>query len=594
MRRIFLSIILIQIFAFGNAQIIADHVALEEFDSIPQQFIDSVKTMLVSISGESHSQAYRFGMDLLEKMDSTYQVMTYDGFPPPSSAVQYLRIGRHRIIGEDYFFSQAKIASMKAEITSQNNTGNPFSVMGFGWCWDMTDDNDPGGLEDTVYHVRWAGRSEEGPDGNMRWGLDSDDQVLTGNSVCMDTYLEAIEAYILHCKENAYPTKWIFTSGPVDDHGGTENGFQREIKHDYIRAYVREDTSRILFDYADILCWSDSGDQHRSDWDDEGNIRQHAQIHPDNMMDYDESWNLIAHREDGDHIGELGTIRLAKAMWWMLARIAGWEGVIIPVTGITITSYGGLSELYPTDTLRFTASIIPETASLQEVSWSVRNGTGLATISEEGLLTAFNIGTVTVLATAHDSSGVTGSFPLTIIAPVVAVNSIVISSAGGATDLEQGTSLQLSIVVSPEDATNKEVDWSIIDGDGTAYISATGLVTAEKPGTVTVQATAGDGSDVYDTFTLTVLGPSSLQTRESESVTIYPNPGKGIFFLDSGELEIELLKVIDVYGRVVLELVPNPGSRVIELDLSQQLPGIFFIHTFSGKRFLVKGITITK
>lgn len=30
--------------------------------------------------------------------------------------------------------------------------------------------------------------------------------------------------------------------------------------------------------------------------------------------------------EDGDHIGRIGALRVAKAMWWMLARIAGWDG----------------------------------------------------------------------------------------------------------------------------------------------------------------------------------------------------------------------------------------------------------------------------
>jgi len=30
--------------------------------------------------------------------------------------------------------------------------------------------------------------------------------------------------------------------------------------------------------------------------------------------------------EDVGHIGEAGRIRLAKAMWWMLARMAGWDG----------------------------------------------------------------------------------------------------------------------------------------------------------------------------------------------------------------------------------------------------------------------------
>ena len=31
--------------------------------------------------------------------------------------------------------------------------------------------------------------------------------------------------------------------------------------------------------------------------------------------------------EDGDHIGEAGALRLGKALWWMLARMSGWDGV---------------------------------------------------------------------------------------------------------------------------------------------------------------------------------------------------------------------------------------------------------------------------
>ena len=39
------------------------------------------------------------------------------------------------------------------------------------------------------------------------------------------------------------------------------------------------------------------------------------------MLDLDGSYT-----EDGDHIGQRGALRLAKAMWWMLARMAGWDG----------------------------------------------------------------------------------------------------------------------------------------------------------------------------------------------------------------------------------------------------------------------------
>lgn len=308
-------------------QIIADHTVVDKYDKIPQQYINEVKKMLVDMAGESHSGAYRIGQNLLELLDSKYQVETYDG-TCPAYTDQRLRIGRHGSVGEAAFYTtQTAINAYKSNITTQYNTGNPYSVMGFGWCWDMTWQNSPGGTLDPVYNVHWAGSSEGGPQGSLRWGLDSGDQALTGNSVCMDTYLNAVEQYIQHCIDNSYPTKIVFTTGPVDGNSGTENGFQREIKHDYIRAYVAANSSRILFDYADILCWSNAGVKNTVNWNDGGNLRPHAQIHSENMMDYDASWNLIAHSEDGDHIGEVGALRIAKAMWWMLARIAGWDGI---------------------------------------------------------------------------------------------------------------------------------------------------------------------------------------------------------------------------------------------------------------------------
>lgn len=324
----------------GQSQIIADHSVVEKYNEIPQQYIDLVKKMLVDIAGESHSLGYRTGMNLLELHDSKFQVSTYDGSIPGVTSSN-VRLGRHASVGEaEFYTSTTAVTSYKSHLSAQNTSGNPYSILGFGWCWDMTWHNAPGGEKDPVHKVRWAGSSEGGPNGDVRWGLDAGDQPLTGNSVCMDTYLNAVEQFIQHCTSNGYPTKVIFTTGPVDDGNGvmagTENGFQREIKHDYIRTYVKANSTRILFDYADILCWNNNGAEYNANWNDGGTLRPHANIHPDNMKDYDESWNMIAHTEDGDHIGEVGALRLAKAMWWMLARIAGWNGVATDVEELSL------------------------------------------------------------------------------------------------------------------------------------------------------------------------------------------------------------------------------------------------------------------
>jgi hypothetical protein len=42
--------------------------------------------------------------------------------------------------------------------------------------------------------------------------------------------------------------------------------------------------------------------------------------------------------EDGDHIGQVGTVRLAKALWWMLARMAGWQEGTPGTTTTTTTT----------------------------------------------------------------------------------------------------------------------------------------------------------------------------------------------------------------------------------------------------------------
>ena len=61
----------------------------------------------------------------------------------------------------------------------------------------------------------------------------------------------------------------------------------------------------------DILCYDDDGKQTTTTWD--GHTYQ--KITPTNLGD-----------ASIGHIGSTGAIRLAKAVWWTLARIAGWDG----------------------------------------------------------------------------------------------------------------------------------------------------------------------------------------------------------------------------------------------------------------------------
>lgn len=314
-----------------GSQIIADHTVVSRYADIPEAYLAEIKKMWVNIPGESHSSGYRKGLQLLANSDAAFSAsVTESGHPEAfrEDALRISRLVRGEQYGnwiestgeEDWFTNPNAIAGIKHHLEYANTNGLEIAAIGFAWCWDMAWHNPPGGEIDPVFKVRWAGASVGGPDGDLRWGLDADDQALTGNSVSMDDYLDATRQYVDFVEANGYATRVLFTTGPVDGYPG-ESGYQRQIKQDYIRQYVLADGTRILFDYADILAWNDAGEENTQEWvDGDGVAHSYQMIHSDNMLDLNGSY-----AEDGDHIGERGAVRLAKAIWWTLARIAGWD-----------------------------------------------------------------------------------------------------------------------------------------------------------------------------------------------------------------------------------------------------------------------------
>lgn len=309
---------LVGLSALSGNRIIANHTIVADYDKIPPYYMAEVKKMMVAFPGESHSSGYRIGMELLEGLDSDYACNVGTGEAPTDAYVRVNLSG----CGEAEWFTWyayddhdgANKDVIKNLIAEYASHGHPMHAIGFGWCWDLTRDGFTL-TADPVYGCRWAGSSAGGPDGDTDWGLDSGDYDMTLNRVSMDTYLSATDNYRKYCAENGYAAKVIFTTGPADVAG--EDGYQGYLKHQRLRAYVAANSHRILFDYCDILCYDNFGVQNTTSW--EGHT--YEIIANDNMLDLDGSY-----AEDGDHIGERGALRLAKAQWWMLARIAGWDG----------------------------------------------------------------------------------------------------------------------------------------------------------------------------------------------------------------------------------------------------------------------------
>ena len=206
------------------------------------------------------------------------------------------------------------------------------------------------------------------------------------------------------------------------------------------------------------------------------------------------------------------------------------SGQVIPVTDINVTGTGGIS-IIDTDggTIQMLAEVLPSNATNKNVTWSVSNSS-VATISTTGLLTAVSNGTVTVKATATDGSEIFGEMEVTINNLFVIITEIVVTGTSGSSTIttDDGT-LQMIAAISPDTATNKNVTWSV-SNDTIATINATGLLTAVSDGTVTVKATAVDGSGVYGEKEITISGQvipvtGITVTGEDDAITIETDDG---------------------------------------------------------------------
>jgi len=125
--------------------------------------------------------------------------------------------------------------------------------------------------------------------------------------------------------------------------------------------------------------------------------------------------------------------------------------------------------------------------------------------------------------------------------------------------------LQLFADVLPEEATDKNVIWSVLNFSGEASIDASGLLTGIVPGYVTAVATANDGSGTYGTLDIEI----DIQLPE---ITI--NRYEMIIKVPRRFLQAKI-SLLGLDGRILQTMkIWNSECR---FDVSALTPGIYII-----------------
>lgn len=170
-------------------------------------------------------------------------------------------------------------------------------------------------------------------------------------------------------------------------------------------------------------------------------------------------------------------------------------------------------------TLQLTATAYPTIATNRNLKWTTENYS-VASVSNDGLVTARGAGKVWIWATATDGSNA-GNYCVITVVEATKVKSVTLSEREHTMNV--GDMFTLVATVNPSNAGNKSVAWSS-DNTNVATVSSSGIVTGKSPGIATITCKAQDGSGVTATCVVTIkdiVHPESITLSQSSvSVTI--------------------------------------------------------------------------
>ena len=246
------------------------------------------------------------------------------------------------------------------------------------------------------------------------------------------------------------------------------------------------------------------------------NVTLVATVTPDNATSRTVSWESSA--SGVASVDQNGKVTAVSAGTATITASAGGKSatcavtvspLVIPVTSVTLDRTS--VPMTEGDNVTLVATVTPDNATSRTVSWE-SSAPGVASVDQNGKVTAVSAGTATITASA---GGKSATCAVTVSPLVIPVTSVTLDRTS--VPMTEGDNVTLVATVTPDNATSRTVSWES-SASGVASVDQNGKVTAVSAGTATITASAGGKSATCAVTVSPLVIPVSSVTLDRTSV----------------------------------------------------------------------------